>query len=214
MLAKFLHRLLKANRYQIDQVRDGVEVLERVRAGTDLLLLDLNLPSIDGIEILRQLRQEFPRLPVLVLTARTRDDGTLLALESGADDCLTKPFSHVELLARMKALLRRTKEPKVNVTQCADLFLCREQMKVTRGDRKISLSQREFALLEYLMRTPRAPVPRAVLLEKIWGSGCEPSTNIVDVYMKYVRDKVDMTGLPKLIHTIRGVGYMVSDDAA
>ena len=211
MLARFLGRVLCAEGFEVDCAADGVEALERLRSPLDLVLLDLNLPKLDGIGVLHQLRAEFPKLPVLVLTARNRSNGTLLALNSGADDCLTKPFSYVELLARVRALLRRSTDSVGNTSRCGDLVLQREQMQVVRAGQKIELSPREYKLLEFLMRMPGVPIARAVLMQEVWGSAIEPSTNVVDVYMKYVRDKVDLPGLPKLIRTVRGTGYMVSE---
>lgn len=210
MLARFLDRLLQGEGYAVEHVQDGTDVMAQVRHGTDLLLLDLGLPGVDGLGVLRQLRQELPLLPVLVLTARNRNEGLLPALDQGADDCLLKPFSYLELLARIRALLRRSAPPVQEVSRCADLTLQRQQMVVKRGERRLELTRREFGLLEFLMRTPELPVSRAVLLREVWGEACEPSTNVVDVYMKYVRDKVDGPGEPKLIRTIRGTGYMVS----
>lgn len=210
MLTRFLERILRAQGYEIEFACDGPSVLAKLRTDHHLLLLDLNLPQMDGLEVLQQLRPRFPRLPVLVLTARSRSDGLIPALDGGADDCLLKPFSYLELLARTRALLRRGLPLVESVSRCADLVLHREHTVVKRGDRRIDLTQREYALLEYLMRTPEIPVSRAILLREIWGALCEPSTNVVDVYMKYVRDKIDLPGLPKLVHTVRGTGYMIA----
>lgn len=209
MLAQFLMRVLTGQGYQVECASTGPSVLARLDENVTLLLLDLNLPELDGLSILQQLRPRFPKLSVLVLTARSRSDGLLPALDNGADDCLLKPFSYLELLARIRALLRRNVPALESTSSCADLVLHREHGTVKRGDRRIELTQREFALLEYLMRTPEIPVSRAVLLKEIWGAACEPSTNVVDVYMKYVRDKVDLPGLTRLVRTVRGTGYMV-----
>ena len=212
VLSRFLERFLHAEGFQVESAHDGAVVLEALSAGPDLVLLDLNLPNMDGITLLQQLRPFYPKLPVLVLTGRSRSESAALALESGADDCLTKPFSCIELVARVRALLRRTRDTASGCSRCSDLLLDRDGMRVERGGKRLDLTQREFALLEYLMRTPRTPVPRSALLQNIWGNKDEMSSNIVDVYMKYVRDKVDLPGLPKLIHTIRGVGYVVSEN--
>lgn len=212
MLSQFLDRMLRVEGFAVECVFDGEAALRAVRRDVDLLMLDLNLPLIDGMGVLSQLRPRFPKLPVLVLTARGRAESTVQALESGADDCLQKPFSYAELLARIRALLRRSGCAPHNTSQCADLLLDREKLSVKRGDRRIDLTQREYSLLEYLMRTPGTPVSRVVLLQEIWGAAAaDTSTNVVDVYMKYVRDKVDLPGLPKLIRTVRGTGYAVSE---
>ena len=212
ILSRFLDRMLRAEAFAVEFAHTGVAALEMLRPEIDVLILDLNLPGLDGIGVLQRLRPQFPRLPVLVLTARSRAESTVLALENGADDCLIKPFSYVELLARVRALLRRNTGVVPRSSQCANLMVNRDELRVMRDSRKIDLTPREYRLLEYLMRTPRTPVPRATLLKEVWGGECEPSTNIVDVYMKYVRDKIDLPGMPKLIRTVRGVGYVVSED--
>ena len=213
MLSRFLERLLRSEGFEVEVVCDGEGALSRLGPEYALLILDLKLPTLDGIAVLQKLRPGFPQLPVLVLTGRSKTDSTVLALESGADDCLNKPFSYLELMARVRALLRRsTPMPAADSSQCGDLLLHRGERRVVRGGQRIELTPREYSLLEFLMRTPRVPVPRAVLLQEVWGSECESSTNIVDVYMKYVRDKVDRSGQPKLIRTVRGLGYVVSED--
>ncbi len=212
ILSRFLDRILRAESFEVESAHSGVAALNMLRPELDILILDLNLPELDGIGVLQQLRPNYPRLPVLVLTARNRAESTILALESGADDCLTKPFSYLELLARVRALLRRNTGVLPQSSQCADLVVNRHELRVTRNGEKIELTPREYSLLEYLMRTPRVPVARSILLKEIWADGCDPSTNIVDVYMKYVRDKIDRPGMPKLIRTVRGVGYAISED--
>ena len=213
MISRFLQRMLGAEGFDVELVHNGPAALERLQTITiDLVLLDLSLPQMDGFELLRQIRPSFPKLPVIVLTGRSPAESIVSVLEAGADDCVNKPFSYQELLARIRALLRRSMEVPQNSSQCGDLVLSRETSLVVRAGQRIELSPREFRLLEYLMRTPRVPVPRSVLLTEVWGSACEPSTNVVDVYMKYLRDKIDIDAVPKLIRTVRGTGYMVSDE--
>jgi DNA-binding response OmpR family regulator len=148
---------------------------------------------------------------MLVLTARSRVEDKVRAFESGADDCLTKPFSLAEMLARVQALLRRNSGMIPNCSTVGDLTLLREERLVERNGRRIDLTPREFAILEVMMRNAGRPVSRTTLLQEVWNSSAEPSTNIVDVYMKYVRDKVDRPGERRLTHTIRGFGYELRD---
>ena len=211
-LSRFLERTLRGDSHTVETTHDGAEALRLLRPNIDLLILDINLPGLDGLSVLRSLRPLYPLLPVLVLTARSRVEDLVMALESGADDCLTKPFSYVELLARVRALLRRNVGMLPNRSQVADLVLYREEHRVERNGRKVDLTPREFGLLEYLLRKPGTPASRATLMKEVWDTDFDPSTNIVDVYMKYVRDKVDLPGEIKLVRTVRGVGYAVSDE--
>lgn len=208
-LAGFLRAELEAQNYIVDLVHDGEEAFLAVntRRRYDLAIVDLNLPKLDGIEVIMKVRPTQPRLPVLVLTARNTVEDKVKALRRGADDCLTKPFSMLELLARIQALVRRNSGVVPNMSQVADLILLREERRVERNGRRIELTPREFALLEVLMRNAGKPVSRATLHAEVWNMPSERSTNIVDVYMKYVRDKVDLPGETRLTHTIRGVGY-------
>ena len=209
-LAGFLGGELEAQGFAVEQFHDGEEALRTLEAKRrfDLLLLDLNLPGLDGIALIQRLRPTQPRLPVLVLTARSRVEDKVKALESGADDCLTKPFSLIELLARVQALLRRNSGVVPNCSTVGDLIMYRDQRRVERNGRRIELTPREFAILDVMMRNAGRPVSRATLLEEVWNiAPSESATNIVDVYMKYVRDKVDLPGEPRLTHTVRGVGY-------
>lgn len=212
-LADFLRLELEGQRFSVDLFQDGEEALNALTGNChyDLLILDLNLPRLDGIRLIQKVRPALPRVPMLVLTARSRIEDKVQALQSGADDCLTKPFSLAELLARVRALLRRNTGVIPNVSTVADLTLYRAERRVERGGRRIDLTPREFALLEMLMRTPGHPVSRTMLLQEVWNMSSEASTNIVDVYMKYVRDKVDLAGERKLTQTIRGFGYELRD---
>jgi DNA-binding response OmpR family regulator len=212
-LAQLLRQQLETQSYAVSMVHDGEAAQQAIQDGRfDLVILDLNLPKLDGVSLLRQIRPTLPRLPVLVLTARNRVEDRALSLDTGADDCVVKPFSFIELHARVRALLRRSSGPVSRVSQVADLVLSREQRRVERNGRRIELTAREFELLEYLMRNAGRPVSRSVLMEEVWKLPFDPSTNVVDVYVKYIRDKVDLEGEPKLVRTVRGVGYMLADD--
>ena len=192
-LAGFLGGELEAQGFAVEQIHDGEEALRTLETKRrfDLLLLDLNLPKLDGIALIQRLRPTQPRLPVLVLTARSRVEDKVKALESGADDCLTKPFSLIELLARVQALLRRNSGVVPNCSIVGDLTMYRDQRRVERNGRRIELTPREFAILDVMMRNAGRPVSRAMLLEEVWNiAPSDSATNIVDVYMKYVRDKV------------------------
>ena len=195
-------------------VHDGESASEVVnRDKYDLFILDLNLPKLDGVAVLNQVRPKQPQLPILVLTARTQVEDRVLSLDSGADDCLLKPFSFSELMARVRALLRRHPHLPGSPLQVADLILDSREFRVERAGKRINLSGKEFALLEYLMRNARQTVTRAMIMEHVWNMPFDNSTNLVDVYVKYVRDKVDNSEFsPQLIRTVRGVGYVFSDN--
>ncbi len=208
-LANFLSRELRAGSFSVDLVCDGETALNALQDERrhDLLILELNLPKMDGMSLLQRVRPAKPRLPMMVLTARCRIEDKVKAFQCGADDFLAKPFSIMELLARVHALLRRHSGLIPNTSRVGELILHREERRVERNGRRIDLTPREFAILEFMMRNPGRPVSRATLSEEVWNVPHDSSTNIVDVYMKYVRDKVDRPGEPKLTHTIRGVGY-------
>jgi len=210
-LASFVKKGLEAEHYATDVSADG----EQARAMAteldyDLVVLDLNLPRLDGISILRYLRTRKPSLPIMVLTGRNRVEDRVQALDLGADDYLGKPFSFSELSARIRALLRRCHMPAESVLVVDDLKLDRVERRVERAGRRIDLTSKEFALLEYLMRNAGRRITRAMIIEHVWNLSFDTCTNIVDVYVNYLRRKVD-DGFPKrLIHTIRGVGYELS----
>jgi DNA-binding response OmpR family regulator len=212
-LASFIGERLQAEQYAVDLTHDGLLVGEALsNAKYDLVILDLNLPNVDGITILKQLRPTYPRLPVLVLTGRSRIEDRVISLDAGADDCMNKPFSLLEFSARVRALLRRNYEPIEVTSTVADLTIDRREYRVERAGKKIDLSSREFSLLDYLVRNARRPVTRSELMENVWNQPFDPSTNLVDVYIKYVRDKVDADFDFKLIRTMRGIGYLLSDE--
>ena len=212
-LASFLGERLQSEQYGVEVLHDGQEAASALKNSKyDLLILDLSLPHVDGITLLQEMRPQNPRLPVLVLTGRNRIEDRVQSLDSGADDCMNKPFSLMEFSARVRALLRRNFEPLEESTSIADLTLDRRTFRVERAGRKLSLSSREFGLLEYLVRNARRPVSRAELMENVWHQPFDASTNLVDVYVKYVRDKVDGDSELKLIRTLRGIGYVLSDE--
>lgn len=208
-LARFLSTELLAQNFVVDQAYDGEEACRMLETERryDLLILDLNLPRLDGISVIKRMRPAQPRLPMLVVTARCRVEDKVMALRAGADDCVAKPFSLMELLARVRALMRRNTGMIPNCSSVGDLVFYREERRVERNGRRIELTPREFAILDVLMRNGGRPVSRATLLEEVWNTSSEPATNIVDVYMKYVRDKIDRPGESKLTHTVRGIGY-------
>jgi DNA-binding response OmpR family regulator len=214
-LGKFLSRELKRRHYSVEVRHDGeTACAELQQSSCDLVILDLNLPKMSGMAVMKQIRPSQPRLPILVLTARNRTEDMVLALEQGADDCLIKPFSFLELLARVRCLLRRNSAPaaQVSASNVGNLSINREEHWVMRGERRIDLTAREFALLEYLMNNVGKPVSRATLMREVWNIAIDSTSNIVDVYMKYLRDKIDSSEEVKLIRTVRGVGYVLSND--
>ena len=187
-LAELLRQQLEIESYLVTVLHDGESAQSAIQGERfDLVILDLNLPRLDGISLVKQVRPSLPRLPVLVLTARNRVEDRAMSLDAGADDCMIKPFSFVELHARVRALLRRNSGPIGRTSQVADLVLNREQRRVERNGRRIELTAREFDVLEYLVRNAGRPVSRATLMEEVWNLRYDPSTNVVDVYMKYLQ---------------------------
>lgn len=210
-LAKFVSQGLTAERYTVDVCSDGEQARTAANEQEyDLIVLDLNLPRLDGVSILRQLRRQKPTLPVLVLTQRTKVEDRVQCLDTGADDYLPKPFSFSELSARIRALLRRSHLPSESVLAVEDLKLDRVEHRVERAGRRVELTTKEFALLEYLMRNAGRKVTRAMIIEHVWNLTFDTTTNVVDVYINYLRRKVDDGHPRKLIHTVRGVGYELS----
>jgi DNA-binding response OmpR family regulator len=213
-LAGFLSEELRSKGFIVDQVSNGEAALGALEAKRrfDLLIIDLNLPGLDGIGVIRKVRPQLPKVPIMVLTARSRVEDRVNALQNGADDCLNKPFSLLELMARVQALLRRNSGMIPDCSTVGDLQLYRQERRVERNGRRIELTPREFAILEVLIRNAGHPVSRATLLEEVWNMSPDATTNIVDVYVKYVRDKIDLPGEKKLTHTLRGFGYELRDD--
>ncbi len=212
-LARFLRKGLEAESYAVDVAGDGDEArvfLEKCEY--DLALLDVNLPLSSGLEVLSYVRRIKPALPVLILTALSRVEDRVKGLDLGADDYLTKPFSFSELAARVRALLRRGQRPSDSLLRVADLELNRIERSVRRGIKRIELTPKEFSLLEYLMLNARRRVTRAMIIEHVWNLSFDTATNVVDVYINYLRSKVD-EGFPvKLIRTIRGIGYQLGNE--
>ena len=207
-LASFLKKGLEAEHYAVDIAPDGEEArYAACESDYDLLILDLNLPKIDGITVLRGIRPQKPSIPVLVLTGRSRIEDRVQVLDAGADDCLIKPFSYSELSARVRALLRRRPATSGLLLKVADLELNRVERTVQRSGKRIELSSKEFGLLEYLLRNAGHRLTRNMIVEHVWNLSFDTGTNVVDVYINYLRKKVDEGFTPKLIHTVRGVGY-------
>jgi heavy metal response regulator len=209
-VAGFIKKGLEEEGYAVDLVSDGHEGLWMALDGAyDLILLDINLPGMDGLEVLRELRKKELRTPVLLLTVRATIEDKVLGLDTGADDYLTKPFAFQELLARVRALLRRRVEAELPLLQVADLTLDPARRVVFRGQEKIDLTTKEFALLDYFMRNVGRVLTRTMIAEHVWDYDFDPMTNVIDVYVNYLRKKIDVGREPKLIRTVRGAGYVL-----
>ncbi len=212
-LASFLRKGLEAEHYAVDTIDSGDQGCGMaLEFDFDLIILDLNLPGIDGVTVLKSFRLRKPNIPVMVLTARGAIEDRVRCLDFGADDYVVKPFSFIELSARVRALLRRSHVPSESVLTVRDLRLDRVERKVERSGQRIELTTKEFALLEYLMRTAGRRLTRAMIIEHVWNLTFDTTTNVVDVYINYLRRKVDDGFSPQLIHTVRGVGYQISPE--
>ena len=208
-----LRRALELEGYEIELADDGIAALEALEANgePDAMILDVLMPGLDGLEVARRLRRGGSRLPILMLTARVEVDDRVAGLDAGADDYVTKPFALDELLARVRALLRRTHEDGTDKLGFADLELDPGTREVTRGGVPIDLTRTEFSLLELFMRNPRQVLTRSVIFERVWGYDFGFGSNSLDVYIGYLRRKTEAGGGPRLIHTVRGVGYALRE---
>ena len=209
-----LRRALELEGYQVELAEDGEAALQRVAgpAAPDAVILDVLMPGIDGLEVCRRLRADDNPVPVLMLTARAEVDSRVAGLDAGADDYLSKPFALAELLARLRALLRRAVNgDAADVLRFSDLELDLGTREVRRGHAAIDLTRTEFALLELFLRNPRQVLTRSFIFERVWGYDFGPTSNSLDVYIGYLRRKTEEGGAPRLIHTIRGVGYALRE---
>src|ERR1700761_1285905 len=214
-LCDLIEKALKAERYAVDVAADGAAGWAFADAyDYDLIILDLMLPLLSGTEVLRRIRRKNQRVPILILTARDATEEKVQHFEAGADDYLTKPFAFAELLIRVKALLRRGPVSRANVVRVSDLEIDRLTQKVKRAGKTIELTPKEYGLLEYLATHPGRVFSRTMIIEHVWDQSFEGLTNIVDVYVRHLREKVDDAHALKLLRTVRGVGYSLNDEPA
>ncbi len=209
-----LRRALELEGYEIELAEDGRAALSRLEGEEgqpDAVILDVLMPGVDGLEVCRRLRRTGIRVPVLMLTARDEVENRVAGLDAGADDYVTKPFALEELLARVRALLRRTTDGAGEILQFGDLHLDPGTREVRRGDRPIELTRTEFALLELFMVNPRQVLTRSIIFERVWGYDFGFASNSLDVYIGYLRRKTEAGGEPRLIQTVRGVGYALRE---
>ena len=208
-----LRRALELEGYEIELAADGNEALYRLEAAEepDAVILDVLIPGVDGLEVCRRLRGAGSKLPVLMLTARTEVEDRVAGLDAGADDYVSKPFALEELLARVRALLRRTGDSDGEVVRFADLVLDPSTREVARAGRPIELTRTEFSLLELFMRNPRQVLTRTIIFERVWGYDFGYASNSLDVYIGYLRRKTEAGGETRLIQTVRGVGYALRE---
>ena len=211
-LRSSLRRALELERYTVLLAHDGRQALDQLATtSVDAIVLDVAMPRVDGLEVARRLRAAGDRTPILMLTARDAVDDRVEGLDAGADDYLVKPFVLKELYARLRALLRRVETPTEELG-FADLRLDPITRDVVRGDRRVELSRTEHALLELFLRNPRQVLTRSMIFERVWGYDFGATSNALGVYIGYLRRKTEAGGEPRLIHTVRGVGYILRDD--
>jgi two-component system, OmpR family, response regulator MprA len=215
-LREALTRALELDGYAVETASNGVKALEAISGQRpDVMVLDVMMPYVGGLDVCRTLRERKDRLPILVLTARDEVGDRVAGLDAGADDYLTKPFALEELRARLRALLRRTATEDDGadaVLTYADLVLDPAARTVHRGDRPVDLTRTEYALLELLLRNAGRPLPRDVIMDRVWGWESEPTSNSLEVFVGYLRRKTEAAGEPRLIHTVRGVGYVLRSE--
>jgi two-component system response regulator MprA len=209
-----LERALRLEHYDVELAEDGQDALDVLaRDAVDAVVLDVAMPRLDGLEVCRRLRRAGDRTPVLMLTARDAVDDRVLGLDAGADDYLVKPFALRELKARLRALLRRLGEDgEATVLRFSNLTLDGSAHEVHRGERRVDLSKTEFLLLELFLRHPRQVLSRSTIFENVWGYDFGPTSNALGVYMGYLRRKTEAAGEPRLLHTVRGVGYVLREE--
>lgn len=211
-ITDLLRRVLAYEGYTVAVAATGDEALDRtLEHPPDAIVLDIMLPSMDGLEVTRRLRTAGDNVPILLLTARDAVSDRVAGLETGADDYLVKPFAPEELLARVKALLRRSQPERADVLRYADVELDTGTRVAHRGTREIELSPTEYELLMLFMRRPRQVLTRDIIMDRVWGLDFEGSTNVMEVYIGYLRSKLEAGGEPRLIHTVRGVGYVFKE---
>lgn len=207
-VASFIRRALEEERYAVDVCSDGIQGRDLAsEVNYDLIILDLMLPALPGLDVLKELRSGKVKTPILILTARSEVDQRVNGLDAGADDYLTKPFAIEELLARARALLRRAGGEPSGIVQVDDLILNPVTHDVTRGGQRIDLTSKEYALLEYMMRNAGRVLTRTMIAEHVWNLDFDTFTNVIDVYIRYLRNKIDRGRTRGLIHTVRGSGY-------
>lgn len=212
-ILSMMRRGLSFAGYTVDLAPDGEQALTLARDHSpDLVVLDVMLPGIDGIEVCRRLRAGEANLPILMLTARDRVPDRIAGLDAGADDYLVKPFAFDELLARIRALLRRARSTDDSALRIADVVVKPVTREVERGGRRIELTAKEYELLEFLIRRPRQVLSRDIIFECVWGSDFLGGSNLIDVHVMRLRDKLEANGEPRLIHTVRGVGYSLREE--
>jgi two-component system response regulator MprA len=212
-IASFLRRGLAYEGYEVDTAADGSAALGKARdSRPDLVVLDLMLPGMDGLEVCRRLRAAHSSLPILILTARDSVSDRVQGLDAGSDDYMVKPFALAELLARVRALLRRAGPGEPEILTFGDLKLDTGTRQVYRGETRIELTSKEFDLLELFLRHPRQVLTRETIYDRVWGYDFGGESNIIEVYIRYLRQKLEMDGRSRLLFTVRGVGYVLREE--